>query len=185
MSFITGLVGGLLNGVRGPVGKLGDFEFQVKTDNLVDSMFGKGTTDKLNKKTFGIAGKVLGKLLGESRVETFKNYNRRMRANYAKHDLIGQTSIMEYVGTDTERITLTILLVASLGTDIKKEMKKLRDMLTYHEAHYFIIGSELIGWDRWVVTELVERQKAHDIFGNVLWSEVDLTLESYKEVLKQ
>ena len=79
------------------------------------------------------------------KVITYDNYKRETKARYARHELINQTSVLEYLGRDLEEITFTMMFTVSLGVDPAEETSKLRRMCLDGVADYLILGNTVVG----------------------------------------
>lgn len=113
------------------------------------------------------------------RVLTYDDWHRESKARYARHELINQTTVLEYLGPDTEKISLTIKFSARLNVNPPEEAQKVRQMCLDGVADYLIIGNRVIGGDLWVITAVGEKATSWDNGGNILFSELDVTFESY------
>lgn len=114
------------------------------------------------------------------KIETLKDLKRKMRARYATHDVVGQKSVLEFVGLEPDEITFTMQLNADLGVNINRELEKLFAMLRSGESNYLILGASAYGQYQWVITDLSIDHRYADRQGNPYFAEVDITL---KEVL--
>ena len=170
-----------LESLNGEIGNFGELIFQVHTDNLIDALFGKNTTAKIDK--WGLIDKYLGDYLGRGKVLTFNNYVRRTQGRYAKHDLINQPELLEYIGMEAEKITLDIKLISSLGVNPAEETALIRQMLKDGVQEYLVIAGEVIGENKWVITDLVEKVKMTDNRGRTILSELAVTFQEYYEPL--
>ena len=63
--------------------------------------------------------------VSEQKVLTFQNLVRANKIRYTKHDILQQKPILEFMGADSDSITLQIILKAELSVNPRKEMDKL------------------------------------------------------------
>ena len=146
---------------------------------------GRGTLAKIEYaktklRTPGMLG-ALGPMIFEvsgSKVQTLRNYKRKTRSRTATHDVIGgEKSVVEYVGGEPSEITFEMQLSRDLGVDIEEELLTLDSMVNSGVAYYFILGGEVIGYDRWYVTELGESVESMDRLTQKWLVTVDVTLK--------
>lgn len=114
-----------------------------------------------------------------TRVMTFDNFQRRTRARYARHEVIGKTSRLEKVGDEPDQITLEVKLIRELGVVPEDEIEQIREYIKAGTCEPLIIGSEVIG--QFVISELSERREFVDCFGRTLVAEVSLTFEEEQD----
>lgn len=112
---------------------------------------------------------------------TFDDYQRQSKARYAKHELINEPTALEYLGEDTEKITLEITLHVDLGVNPAEAASRLRALCLNGEAEYLIVGNRVLGNCRWVITDLTEKATAWDNAGNIMVSKLNVTFETYTE----
>lgn len=113
------------------------------------------------------------------RVFTFDNFTHKVASRYAKHELCNGVPVLEFLGEDTSKITLTITLTASLGVNPGYEIKRIQELVLNGDAEWLIIGNEVVGNSRFVITEASTRAISYDGEGHVLVAQLDLTFESY------
>ena len=113
-------------------------------------------------------------------VLTFDNFKHDVKARYARHELINRPTVLEYLGEDTQKITLTILLTASLGVNPAEEISRVQELVLIGEADYLIVANEVVGNCMWVITESSTKATAYDGDGNILSAQMDLTFEQYE-----
>lgn len=117
----------------------------------------------------------------DKRVFTFKDFSRKTKARYAKHDLINRQSALEKIGDDVEKITLGIRLVRDLGVEPEIEAEKLRQYCREGRAEFLILGDEVIGGCKFVIVEVDERAQMFDGTGKILVSELSVDFETYED----
>lgn len=113
------------------------------------------------------------------KVITYDDYKRDTKARYARHELINQTSVLEYLGRDLEEITFTMMFTVSLGVDPAEETSKLRRMCLDGVADYLILGNTVVGENLWTIESVGEAKKAVDHFGKTIVSSVNVKMVEY------
>lgn len=113
------------------------------------------------------------------KVITYDDYKRETKARYARHELINQTSVLEYLGRDLEEITFTMMFTVSLGVDPAEETSKLRRMCLDGVADYLILGNTVVGENLWTIESVGESKKAVDHFGKTIVSSVNVKMVEY------
>ena len=105
---------------------------------------------------------------------TFDDYEKNAEGRWAKHDIIGQKPVLEFLGPDTEKISMKIMLRRDHGVDVDGTLKKLEEMRDTGEVFSLVLGSKVIG-------NLIARFVKNSPFGTSkgLW-----VLKSVSEVVK-
>lgn len=76
---------------------------------------------------------------------TFDDYARSSEGRWAKHDIIGQKPVLEFLGPDTEKISMKIQLRRDHGVNLENVLKRLREMRDTGETFPLVLGSKVIG----------------------------------------
>lgn len=113
------------------------------------------------------------------RAFTFSGLQRQGAAQYASHDIFGRKPLLEFVGTDTEIISLSIVLEASLGVNPAARIKSLRSLRDSGMEVPLIIGSEPQGM--WVMESLSEDWQRVDSTGLLISAGVTVSLREYAD----
>ena len=122
---------------------------------------------------------------------TFDDYSRNAEGRWAKHDIIGQKPVLEFLGPDTEKISMKIQLRRDHGVNVETMLRRLREMRDTGEAFPLVLGSKVIGNlikkyilkqsvtpGLWVLKGLSEDVK-HWAGGNLYIVDATVTLEEY------
>lgn len=112
-------------------------------------------------------------------VRTFDDYNRGGSGRWAKHEIIAQKPVLEFVGPDTEKISFSMLLRSDLGIAPNTELSNLRKLRDKGKSFSLVIGGRKIGTDRWVIESIGEAVNFWGKFGGILSVKVDITLAEY------
>ena len=113
------------------------------------------------------------------KVLTYDNYKRDSKARYARHDLINQTSVAEYLGREPEEVSFTMMFTVSLGVNPSEETAKVRQMCLDGVADYLVLGNMVVGENLWGIESVGEATKAVDNLGAVLVSSVNVKMLEY------
>lgn len=124
---------------------------------------------------------------------TFYDYERNSEGRWAKHNIIGQKPVLEFLGADTEKITMKITLRRDHGVNTENVLTQLRNMRDRGLAFPLVLGSRVIGdaimslikkrpfgssTGLWVLKSLSEPVK-HWAGGNIAVVDVTVSLEEY------
>ena len=117
--------------------------------------------------------------VSDQKVLTFQNFTRSNKIRYAKHDILQRKPLLEFMGSDSDSITLQIILKAELSVNPRKEMDKLiqiqRDGITVS----VVVGGSGFGMNRWLITDLVMNWERVDSKGILTSAACNLTLQEY------
>ncbi len=124
---------------------------------------------------------------------TFDDYQRQSEGRWAKHEIVNNKPILEFLGPDLEEISLKISLRRDHGIEPEMLLKKLRKMRDTGQPIPFVLGSKVIGEaiktkiikapfannvGLWVLTRISESVK-HWAGGNLYSVDVEITLSEY------
>lgn len=113
------------------------------------------------------------------KVLTYDDYKRDSKARYAKHELINQTTVLEYLGAELEEISFKMTFTTMLNVNPIEETQKVRDMCLDGVADYFILGNRVVGDNLWVIESVGEEATSWDNRGNILASSVNVKMLEY------
>lgn len=117
------------------------------------------------------------------RVMTYDNYKRESKARYARHELINQASVLEYLGRDLEEISFTMMFTVSLGVNPALEASKVRKLCLDGVADYLILGNTVVGENLWTIESVGETKIAVDHFGTTIVASLDVKMVEYVPVV--
>ena len=115
----------------------------------------------------------------DTRVFTFNDLKRSVKNRIAKHEVINAKPLTELVGPDLDELKFTMLLSASLGINPLTTMKQIYDANSNGTAMNFVLGQNVIGANKWIISEFNEDYGAIDNQGNVWQMKIDVTLQEY------
>jgi phage protein U len=112
-------------------------------------------------------------------IHTFDDLTRSAKSRTASHEIIGQKPLTEYLGPDLQTLSLKIKLHAQRGVHPRDEVEKLIEYCESGQVLTFTVGGKKMGKNKWLIESVGEAVKYYDNKGNILASEVDLTLKEY------
>lgn len=104
------------------------------------------------------------------------DYQRSISANYEEHKLIGQTSTLEYTGTNPTEISFSIKLSAFYGINPKTQLEKIEEMAKTGKQVTLSFGSAVIG-EKWAIQSISSKAEYYDQDGDVLSYDVSISLK--------
>ena len=113
------------------------------------------------------------------KVLTYDEYKRESKSRYARHELINQKSVVEWLGSELEEISFKMTFTATLNVNPKVEAEKARRLCLDGVADYLILGNEVVGDNLWVIETMSEAAEAWDNAGNILASTVEVKMIEY------
>ena len=140
--------------------------------NALDEWFGLSQS---NPHIVGAFGGVVFEV-SSMKVKTLRDVKRQSRGRYATHDIVGQKSVIEFLGTEPDEITFALQLNADLGVSVEGELNTLLELLRHGEPQYFILGGHPYGEYRWCLTNLSYTIDYADHTGAPIFATADVTL---------
>lgn len=128
--------------------------------------------------TLGSFGEVVFEVSSE-RIRTFDNFTRKSADRWASHEIIGQKPKSEFLGPGLDQITFTMRFDVQHGTNPRTEMENLMIMSRAGQTAELTIGGKGLGVNQWKIVSLDQKWEVIDSQGNLLRSELDVTLEEY------
>ena len=119
-------------------------------------------------------------LVSSNYIFTFDDFSRSGSGRWSKHEIIGQKPVMEFLGPDVEKISLTISLRKENGADVVGSLKKLRKLRDEGTAVPFILGFRPVSQNYWILESLNESVKFWDKWGGMRSVDVQVSLQEYK-----
>lgn len=108
------------------------------------------------------------------KVLTFNDLSRDQSARWAKHEVIGKKPVLEYVGEDLAKVSLTIRFDTNLGVPPLIGLDHLKKMLKNKQVKTLVIGGEYLG--RYVIESVSEERKFHTGAGVCIVAEATIAL---------
>lgn len=113
-------------------------------------------------------------------VLTFSEMQRKLKANFTEHKILGKTAKLEYTGIAPVEISFKVKVFESFGIDVKSTLNNLREVCKNGLADYLIIGGENLGL--YVLESLEETVLYTDGHGRTVAADVKLSLKEYNAV---
>lgn len=114
-------------------------------------------------------------------VRTFDEWTRGSEGRWAKHDLMGEKPVLEFLGPDVEEISFKMLFRSDLGVDPRAEIERLRQMRDEGAVFPLVLGNQTVGENFWVLKSLSSQVTYWNKYGQPLSAEVSVTLQEYAE----
>lgn len=112
-------------------------------------------------------------------VKTIQALTWNSSARWGEHQRIGKEPLLEYMGPDTETITILMYFSVFSGTEPMDEMVQLLEMERRGDAGRLVIGSHTYGKNLWVIASSSRKMEYFDKFGTVIGGSVQVVLKSY------
>lgn len=108
------------------------------------------------------------------KVLTYHDVSRDLSVRWAQHDVIGQKPVLEYVGDDLARVSLSIRFDSNLGVPPLIGLNHLQRMLENKEVKTLVLGGEYLG--RFVIESVSEDRRFHSGAGICIIAEATVNL---------
>lgn len=112
-------------------------------------------------------------------LRTFDDYGRSSAGRWAKHDIIGNKPVLEFLGPDVEKISFKMQLRSDHGISPHEELNNLRKLRDKGKAMTLVLGNKVVGKDYWVIESIDETVNFWSRSGQILSAEVSITLQEY------
>jgi len=112
-------------------------------------------------------------------VKTIESLRWESSAQYATHNRHLRPVLLEFTGTDPDKITITTYFSAFLGVNPRTEIAKLLNAQRSGRHERLIIGSWAYGKHRWVITNMSKNFERFDSRGNLLIARVSVSFMAY------
>ena len=125
----------------------------------------------------GLLGKIRFRV-SEGHVLTFQKLKKEISSNWNTADRIGLKPLVEYGGPQLQKVSLEIVLDASLGVRPSRQLKQLERMTEAPQAYELVVG-RMVGKHKWVITKC---SQAYDVVlrgGEIYRATVSLSLQEY------
>ncbi len=129
----------------------------------------------------GSLGEVVFEVTSWGKIFTFDNYKKQVGVRISSHEIVMQKPILESLGPDTQKILFTIKLRKDCGINPEKMAATLQKYCEDGEALQFILDGKPVGQAKWVINTISENAIYMGLHGEILSSELELTLTEYSE----
>lgn len=110
-------------------------------------------------------------------VLTFNDLSRDNSVRWAKHDVIGKKPVLEYVGEELSKISMTIRFDSAIGIPPLDGLDRLNRMMLNKKYKTLIIGGEYLG--RYVIESVGETRRFHDGNGVCIVATASISLTEW------
>ncbi len=114
-------------------------------------------------------------------VKTFDNMKWDSSAKYVEHDRHLRDPLLEFTGTNADKISFTMYFSIFLGVDPLWEIGKLLAMERKGIANYLVIGSKRYGRHKWVINGTPKDLERFDNKGRMMSAKCTINLVAYAE----
>lgn len=108
---------------------------------------------------------------------TFNDLSRENSVRWAKHDVIGQKPVREFIGPELSTISFKIRFDSSTGIPPMVGLKHLKSMMENGMHKSLVIGGEYIG--RYTIDSISEERRFHSGVGVCIVAEATIQLTEH------
>ncbi len=117
--------------------------------------------------------------VSRSQVRTFDGMKWDSSAKYAAHERHLKDTLLEFVGTDPDKISFSMYFSVFLGINPIEEITKLLEAERQGRVMRLVIGLKAYGKDKWAIEKTSKALEKFDNKGNLLTAAVDVSLIAY------
>ncbi|GHU42171.1 hypothetical protein FACS1894111_05640 [Clostridia bacterium] len=128
--------------------------------------------------TIGTLGDIVFSV-SKNQVKTFDGLKWDSSAQYATHNRHLKDVLLEFTGTDADKISFSMFFSVFLGVDPMTEITKIVNAEKSGKIMRLVIGSKTYGKNKWVITGTSKQLERYDNKGNLLIAQVDISLMEY------
>ena len=114
-------------------------------------------------------------------VKTIQEFEWDSSAKYAEHEIYNDTTQLEYVGTDADKINLSMRLSRSWGVEPLEEIVRLFGYEREGKALPLVLGEKAYGKCAWVILNTKRTGEYFDGKGNLADVTCALELKAYED----
>ncbi|CAH1058845.1 phage tail protein [Paenibacillus pseudetheri] len=118
-------------------------------------------------------------VVSEGATRTIDEFTRNTAGRWAQHDIIGKKPKKEWLGPGVDSVSFSVRFDARFGLNPRKELDRLIELERSGKALPLIIGRKGVGTGLWIIADISQAWESMDNIGNVLTSNVNITLEEY------
>lgn len=115
------------------------------------------------------------------RTRTLSDFSRTGDPRLSNHEIIGEKSVIEFLGPGNEECSFTILLSRSLGVNPIEELNRIRDMRDKGEVFNVFLGGRPLSQNRWIIKSMSEAVNFFDRRGEIESVQISVTILEYPE----
>jgi len=128
--------------------------------------------------TIGTLGDIVFSV-SNNQVNTFNGLKWDSSAQYAQHNRHLKDVLLEFTGTDADKISFSMYFSVFLGVDPMAEITKLLNAERDGQVMRLVIGSKGYGKHKWVIESSSKSLERFDNKGNLLIAIVNISLIAY------
>ena len=128
--------------------------------------------------TVGTLGNIVFSV-SSNRVNTFDGLSWDSAAQYATHNRHLQEPLIEFVGVDSDKISLSMYFSVFLGVDPVREINRLLHAERSGQVMRLIIGGRAYGRHRWVIEKSRRDFEHFDGRGRLIVARYNISLLAY------
>lgn len=128
----------------------------------------------------GNFGKTITFSVSADVVLTFRDMKRTAAGRWATHNIINKKPKKEFLGSDSQTVTMTVMLSAENGVKPRSVMKALRKACQNGTVDYLYIGGKKVCANKMYIESLSESWDDIWSGGELVRSTVSLTFAEYK-----
>lgn len=126
--------------------------------------------------TIGVLGDIVFSVSPKV-IKTFDGLKKSVSPKFSSHNRHLKETLLEFTGTDPDKISFSMLFSVFLGVDPKTEAAKLEAAARTGKIMRFVLGRKSYG--KWVITSLSNSYERIDNKGNILAIKTDISLTAY------
>ncbi len=115
----------------------------------------------------------------DKKILNFSGFTRNAQGRFAKHEIINNKPLSEFLGPGLDTVTFTVNLNGNFGVKPREEMDRWIVLARSGTANTLVIGNSAIGVDKWAVINVSEAWDAVFNDGKLFSGKIDVTLEEY------
>lgn len=128
--------------------------------------------------TIGTLGNIVFSV-SKNQVKTLDGLKWDSSAQYAQHNRHLKDVLLEFTGTDADKISFSMYFSVFLGVDPMQEITKLLNAERSGAVMRLVIGGKAYGKNKWVITGTSKDLQKFDNKGNLLIAKVNISLLAY------
>lgn len=117
--------------------------------------------------------------VSEKKVYSFTNFNKTVSARWVEHVKYKSKPVSEFLGRNLDTITLSIVLLSSMGVKPRKEIKRWEHLVRYGKHDFLVIGGKQVGRGEWKVISVAESWEDFFIDGSLIGATIEVSFTEY------
>jgi len=128
--------------------------------------------------TIGTLGDIVFSV-SRNKINTFDGLKWESSAQFATHNRHLKDPLLEFTGSDVEKISFSMYFSVFTGLNPLKEVRKLLKAVRHGRVMRLVIGGKQYGKHRWVIDKISKDLERFDKKGNLLIASISISLSSY------